>query len=340
MKHKKIPSILMALACCFLFGCSLKKQVTLTGRTMGTTYMVKVITGRFQDTRGIQEKIDEKLAAINASMSGYMEESEISRFNRMSRIDEDFRVSRDFFQVLMVGRNLHQMTHGAWDATIAPLVGLWGFGNSTSKHKIPEQQEIDNRLSGVGFDKISLEPGLILKKKHPLTTLDVSSIAKGFGVDKISELIEDEGIENYLVEIGGEVYARGSRIDGKAWKVGISTPDPDLPGNQVYRAVSLENRALATSGDYRNFFVENGKRFSHVIDPRTGYPVDNGVVSASVISDTCTFADGLATALMVMGKKESLVLVSQLENVECFLIVQEKDGSFTDIASPGFFTQK
>jgi thiamine biosynthesis lipoprotein len=155
-------------------------------------------------------------------------------------------------------------------------------------------------------------------------------------VDQIAKLIQDKGIKNYLVEIGGEVYAEGYRKDGGKWRIGINKPEKGTPFNQIYKIVSLYNKAMATSGDYRNFFEKNGKIYSHIIDPKTGYPVSNRVVSVSIIADSCTYADGLATAVMVMGPQKGIDLINRLENIEGLIIVMENDGRLTDHVSKGF----
>ncbi|MBT8363399.1 MAG: FAD:protein FMN transferase [Deltaproteobacteria bacterium] len=157
-------------------------------------------------------------------------------------------------------------------------------------------------------------------------------------MDQVSELVAAAGYKNYLVEIGGEVYAAGLRPDGQRWRVGINRPQKDAAFNAVYRVVSLFNQAFATSGDYRNFFEINGVRYSHVIDPRSGYPVSNGVVSVSIIADNCTLADGLATAIMVMGAEKGIRLVDRLSNVEAFIVVEASDGSLADFSSQGFIS--
>jgi thiamine biosynthesis lipoprotein len=193
-------------------------------------------------------------------------------------------------------------------------------------------------MKNIGFDRIRIAEPNFLVKNPATVTLDLNSIAKGFAVDRVSGLLAGGGFENYLVEIGGEIYAAGVRADGKNWRVGINRPQPDAAFNEVYKAVSLANRAFATSGDYRNFFEIDGVRYSHVIDPRTGYPVSNGVVSVSIIADNCTLADGLATAIMVMGPEKGLQLVNQLNNVECFIVVEKPDGRLLDFYSQGFYS--
>jgi thiamine biosynthesis lipoprotein len=317
-------------------GCAGKKEVFISGKTMGTTYHITVISGYFKDADSLKEKIENRLKEINRSMSTYMADSEISRFNAVNSTEEIFHISDDFLQVMSVAKRLYGITHGAWDGTVKPLVNLWGFGRSERKDSVPKEEEIRAVLADIGFDSIELSQDGYLKKKNPAISLDLGSIAKGYGVDQIAKLIEKNGFEDFLVEIGGEVYGSGFRKDGKPWRVGINTPRKDAAFNAVYKALDIHNSALATSGDYRNFFEADGKRYSHILDPTTGYPVSNRVVSASVIADTCTFADGLATALMVMGHEKGLELVNTLEHVECLIIAEEENGVLKDYYSAGF----
>ena len=303
---------------------------------MGTTYHITVITGYFQGIAGLKAKIDARLDEINRSMSTYRQDSEISRFNRFKQAGRKFKVSNDFFQVMQAGRAIYRLSEGAWDATVKPLLDLWGFGQAGPKNKVPPQTEIDALLPDIGFSNIETPaPGFLLKKRAGVT-IDLSSIAKGFGVDQISDLLRNEGFENYLVEIGGEIMAAGNRKDGLPWRIGINRPRPDAAFNEVYRVFELRNQAFATSGDYRNFFEANGIRYAHVIDPRTGYPVSNGVISVSIAADTCTLADGLATAVMVMGADKGLDLINRLAGVEGLIVVEKKDGTLVNYFSKGF----
>lgn len=319
-----------------LAGCDSRKEVLFSGKTMGTTYHIKVVTGFFNRANGLDQKIDERLRQINASMSTYIPGSEISRFNAMGQVGVPVAISEDFLQVMVVADDLYRLTGGAWDGTVAPLVNLWGFGSKTTVKKVPTPEEIQQCRATLGFDQISLSEEGYLLKKHGAVTLDLGSIAKGYGVDQIAELIRKNGITDFLVEIGGEVFASGLRRDGKPWRVGINRPEPGGPQEAVYKVINLYEDALATSGDYRNFFEVDGVHYSHVLDPQTGYPVTNGVVSVSVLSDTCTFADGLATALMVMGPADGIALVNRLAATECLILVREKDGRFTEFVSDGF----
>ena len=303
---------------------------------MGTTYHIQVVSGYFQDVSGLKDKIEKRLQEINAAMSTYQKDSEISRFNAFKQAGIKFKISDDFYRVMKTAQTIYRLSDGAWDGTVNPLVDLWGFGHGGQKNKIPAEYEISALLPNIGFDNIEvLAPGYLVKK-NAAVTLDLSSIAKGYGVDQVADTIRKEGFENYLVEIGGEVCASGFRPDGKQWRIGINRPKTDAAFDDVYKVVRLHNRAFATSGDYRNFFVVNGVRYAHIIDPRTGYPISNSVVSVSIIADTCAFADGLATAIMVLGPGKGIDLLNRLDGVEGLLIVEKMDGSLENFYSKGF----
>jgi thiamine biosynthesis lipoprotein len=323
----------------FLFctaGCDLKKEVVCSGATMGTTYHVKVVSSVFRPAGSLQKRIDGRLEEINESMSTFMAGSEISRFNAMETPGGVQTVSEDFFAVLQAARQLYDLTGGAWDGTVMPLVSLWGFGPDGFSGVVPDPEEIERCLGTVGFSGVRLGQGRTVSKTLPELQMDLASIAKGYGVDVLAELLLDLGYRDFIVEVGGEVRAHGIRKDGKNWRVGINRPRAGAAADDVYRVVALEGNALATSGDYRNFFEMGGRRYSHVIDPRTGYPVANGVVSVSVIADTCTRADGLATAMMVMGADAAIALANRMSDASCFVVVQKADGSLVDYRSEGF----
>jgi FAD:protein FMN transferase len=317
-------------------GFGYAKEILISGRTMGTTYHIKVATGHFKKISGLKEKIDKRLEEINKSMSTYRKDSEISGFNALKITGQKFKVSRDFAQVMMESKRLYSLTGGAWDGSIYPLVNLWGFGISERNNRLPTKEKIANLLKDVGFDNIDLVDDRYLLKKKASISIDLASIAKGYAVDKVADLIKKEDVKNFLVEIGGEVYASGVKKDGKQWRIGINRPRKEAFYDQIYKIVTLKDKAFATSGDYRNFFEIKGRRYCHVLNPKTGYPVTNQVVSVSIIADTCTFADGLATAVMVMGRKEGLELVNELHGTECLIVVQDKNDSFKDFPSSGF----
>ncbi len=328
-------AVILSLGLLLVNGCGAKKEALIAGRTMGTFYHIKVITGYFEEVAGLRESIEARLEAVNQSMSTYRPDSEISRFNKMPAI-ETMAVSIDFLKVLKAAQKIHALSGGAWDGTVKPLVNLWGFGNARPVRTAPDRAEIEKQLQSIGFDHIAILDSGRIGKKIPGLSLDLASIAKGFGVDAIAAVIRQKGYRNFLVEIGGEVVASGVRKDGRPWVVGINSPTPEAAASVVYRAVSLTNGAMATSGDYRNYFEIGGVRYSHVIDPRDGYPVRNRVASVSIVAPDCTLADGLATALMVMGPEKGLPLVNRLENVECLIIMHTQSGQFTEYASRGF----
>lgn len=334
LKSIKISVFFLPLFLIAAFGYA--KETLISGQTMGTTYHIKVVTSNFKKIFNLKEKIDKRLEEINKSMSTYRKDSEISQFNALKIPRQRFKVSLDFAQVIMESKRLYKMTGGAWDGSIYPLVNLWGFGMSERKNRLPAKEKIVRLLKDVGFDNIDLVDGRYLLKKKASISIDLASIAKGYAVDKVAELIKKEDIKNFLVEIGGEVYASGVRKDDKQWRIGINRPRKESPYDEIYKIVTLKDKAFATSGDYRKFFEVKGKRYSHILNPKTGYPVANGVVSVSIIADTCIFADGLATAVMVMGRKKGLELVNGLDGTECLIVVQDKNGFFKDFATSGF----
>ena len=323
-----------------LLGCGAEKETTFSGATMGTTYHIKLVSGYFKRTFDLKEKIEKRLREINQSMSTYLPESEISRFNALQGTDEKMHISLDFLRVLKTGALIYDLTGGAWDATVAPLVNLWGFGSTAKTAAVPDEETVAKLLKEIGFRYIDLsDNGYIRKKKVPLS-LDLASIAKGYAVDQISRLIQEEGVRDYLVEIGGEVYAAGLKKDQTRWRVGVNLPEKGARSDAVYDIVALKDMAMATSGDYRNYFEKDGRTYTHILDPRSGYPVRNGVVSVSVIADTCTLADGLATAVMVMGREDGLSLVERLSGVEALVVIRHRDNSLEAYASKGFHAYK
>ncbi|AOY56896.1 FAD:protein FMN transferase [Desulfococcus multivorans] len=336
MKLRYSLVLLTVLSTTLFSACekSPEREVQIQGKTMGTAFHITMVTK--DDTRRVEERINKRLVEINNSMSTYDPESEISRFNRMTEVGRPFPISADFLEVMTAAAQLYELTGGAWDGTVNPLVNLWGFGSRRVAPRVPDPEEIDALLPKLGFRHIEITKDGALIKHHRAVTIDLASIAKGYGVDQVAAVISDAGIRHFLVEIGGEIFARGRRADGKPWRIGINTPKPMSGATEVYKVVAISDRAFATSGDYRNFFEEGGRRYSHVLDPRTGRAVENGVASVTVIAPTCTFADGLATALMVMGPEKGLALVNQLPDVECLIIVEEAGDGLSEHPSRGF----
>lgn len=312
---------------------ALRRQYKISGKTMGTFYTVKFISKKKESVPFWQARVNTLLKQINKRMSMYDPKSELTMFNK-TPAKEIISLSTDLSMVLTEAEKLHTMTGGAWDGTVKPLVDLWGFGTGRKENIVPAQHQITNALSGVGFNRILLKENNTAVKTGPVT-LDLGSIAKGYGVDKVLHLFTVSGITDVLVEIGGELAGMGKNYKRKLWRVGINRPDKAPTGQSLVNILHLKDQAIATSGDYRNYFEKDGKTYSHIIDPRTGYPTTNNIVSASVISKTCMFADGLATALMVMDIKDSLFLVNRTPDTEC-LIIRNEEGRLVEYSSDGF----
>ena len=305
-----------------------------SGPTMGTRYTVKLVdppnsVGR----QTLEEQIRRKLGHVDALMSTYRHDSEISRFNRWDR-HEWFAVSAETAAVIDEALQVGRLTGGAFDVTVGPLVNLWNFGpEQDSRDEVPSPEQIEAARNRVGFQhlEVRLSPPAVRKKRTDLY-LDLSGIAKGFAVDLLAEHLERCGIGNYLVEVGGELRAKGHNAQGDPWQVAVESP---LAGvRAIQRIVALENVGMATSGDYRNYFEEDGVRYSHVIDPRSAAPVAHGLASVTVLAPSCTRADALATGLMVLGPDAGYELALE-EDIQAIFIVHGDTG-FVEKTTPNF----
>ncbi len=292
-------------------------RVTVSGQTMGTTYRVVYLDG---ERRDFKPSIDSVLTAFNQSLSTYIPDSELSQFNQRDSLVYDLPY---MLPVLRKSQEVYERSGGAFDPTVGPLVNVWGFGpeGATPKDSI----DINQLLHLIGFDKITFDEEMVRKSRLGVY-LDFSAIAKGYAVDVVADLLEDKGIVDMLVEIGGELVARGVNDKGEIWKVGINQPDEEHLGNELFSIVALDNKALATSGNYRNYYIVDSVRYSHTIDPRTGYPVQHGLLSATVVASDCMTADAYATALMVMGTEKAIALLDQVKELEAFLIYNDTSG--------------
>jgi len=315
----------------WMLGCSGPEPLAMQGETMGTTYSIKIATPADADKGALQSSIDSLLDDVNWQMSTYIEESEISRFNRLPA-DSVFKISNGFRDVLRVSRQVYVESGGAFDATIAPLVDLWGFGKKGDRIDPPPADSIALLLQSIGMDKLEIANNTILKK-HAALELDLSAVAKGYGVDGVAQLLRKRGYSDFLVEIGGEMVLAGTRF-GDAWRVGVDRPSPGLE-RQLQHVLALSDRAIATSGDYRNYFIAKDTLYSHTLDPQTGRPVRNGVTSVTVLAENCTLADAMATAIMVMGEERGLSWVESKPDVETLIILREDD-VFREVVSSGF----
>nr|VFJ63841.1 MAG: thiamine biosynthesis lipoprotein [Candidatus Kentron sp. DK] len=321
--HRIIPlGFLLGVIVLALSGCDAKpaRPWHYTGATMGTYYSVKVVNP--VEGKGSSDIVREFLAydieriltGIEDSMSTYREESELSRFNAATSTDW-FPISRDLYTVVAEALEVSRLTDGAFDVTVGPLVNLWGFGPPAPPMAPDGQPPVDEvavrgALARIGYQKIRLRanPPAIAKKASGVY-VDLSAIAKGFAVDKIAQYLERKGISGYLVDIGGELRAKGTKPDGKPWRVAIEKPTPG--GRAVHRVITIDGQAVATSGDYRNYFERDGKRYSHTIDPKTGYPVTHDLASVTIIAPSAMRADALATAFSVLGPEIGYRLARQ-----------------------------
>lgn len=318
--------ILLSLSCFYalfalilLAACSGEPLVVFRGQTMGTFYTVK-IAGKtnLREQAEIQNTIDSVLNAVNSSLNRYDKNSEIAAFNRY-RGQDLFPVSAAFLEVTRMADQIYRGSRGAFDPTVSRLVRLWGFGDDGAV-KAPHPDTLAAALKHVGFNKLQI-CGDALQKSDPFLELDYSAIAKGYGVDLLTEAIYRLGYKNVLVEIGGEVRVLGKH-SGKAWRLGIAAPEP----LEAYPAViSLSNMACATSGDYKQYYLLEGKRYSHLIDPGSGHPIEHELTSVSVIAETCMLADAVATAAIVLGKEKGIAFVESLPGVEAFFIYREEN---------------
>lgn len=307
---------LAVLASLLLLGCNNKPEIIeISGSKMGTTYSITVVADQLPPD-DLSQQIDRLLSRVDNSMSTYKDESEISRFNRLS-VGQTLKISSDFAEVIRISQKIWHQSNGAFDPTIGPLVDLWGFGPVVSDQEIPSTESIQQVLANVGFESIVLD-GLTLSKLRPVA-LDLSAVAKGYAVDLVADHLEMLALPDYLVEIGGEIRVSGANSEGKLWRVALEQPQLFAA---VDRVVELSDIAIATSGDYRNYFEKEGVRYSHTIDPRTGMPIRHNLASVSVITESCAEADAWATALSVLGATESKELAAQL-GLAVYMLVRE-----------------
>jgi thiamine biosynthesis lipoprotein len=311
---------MMALAIALLTACggSQSKLIQITGSTMGTSYHIKVVAVDLESA-ALKLEIDRRLIALNDVFSTYIPGSEISRLNALQSVDR-FDVSAEFLGVLSLSREIYTLSDGAFDITMGPLVNLWGFGPQGPRNGLPSDADIAVRLENTGFEKVLVDGHQISRPVG--IQLDLSAIAKGYAVDKIAELLEGKGVNRYMVEIGGEVRTRGTNDRDQSWIIGIEAPD--MSSRQLLRTIAVKDMSMATSGDYRNFFTADGKTYSHTIDPKTGWPVDHGLASVTVLHASAGFADGLATAFSVLGLDKTMA-IAQEHDLLVLAIIRRED---------------
>ncbi len=324
-----IATPFLSLVGCGEFGDD--ELLSFSGETMGTTYNVKVAKAPDTlDTEALASQITSILQTVDAQMSTYRADSELSLVNAAAA-GEWVPVSAETAMVVGSALKAAELTGGAFDPTIGPLVDLWGFGPKGARSSAPSASAIDAARASVDHHHVALKDGAIGKTASE-TRLDLSGIAKGFGVDQIAELLESQGLRNYLVEVGGELRAKGRPVDDRAWRVGVEKPT--LAGGQFQRVLELDGDAMATSGNYRIFFDADGERYAHIIDPRSGKPLEHRLASATVVAASTMEADALSTAMLALGLEDAAALATEHDIAALF--ISGSGDAFTETASPAF----
>lgn len=318
--------------CCLLAACGERAVVQnqATGAALGTTYSIIYLSN---SELSFEKEIDSVFNVVNQSLSTYILDSDISKINRG---DGEVVIDKMFKEVFSLSKEIYKITDGYFDPTVGPLVNAWGFG--------PEQQikmdsiKIDSLLNFVGFEKVSLSPEGKIVKTLPNIYFDFNAIAKGYAIDRLAAMLNEKGIENYLIEVGGELVAKGENtIKKKSWVVGIDDPQI-INGRGLKLLINLNNRALASSGNYRKFRIDEhtGKKYVHTIDPKTGYTKNSNTLGVTVLADNCATADAYATAFMVMDLEKAFNVISNNRSLEAYIIYLDEHGATQEFLTSGF----
>lgn len=318
---KKVFPILFVLIVLVVVGFAARKKNAEyqhdSGLVFGTSYNIT-----YQSNDNLKPEIEKVLAEVDASLSPFNEKSVITHVNR----NEAVTIDDHFITVFRLSSEIYKDTEGAFDITVAPLVNAWGFGFKNGT--MPDKKAIDSLKQFVGFDKVKLQDGKIVKTDDRLM-LDCSAIAKGYGVDAVAKMLKSKGISNFMVEIGGEIVASGENPKGAPWRIGVSKPEDDSVSvsNDIQGIINISDKAMATSGNYRNFYYKGGKKYAHTIDPKTGCPVQHSILSATVVSDECAKADAYATAFMVMGLEKAKAVLARHKDMMAYFIYSDDKGN-------------
>jgi len=320
--HRDLLVVLLSSAVVFL-GCQpAPEEIELSGSTQGTTYHVKIVAdGLPVAVERIRGQIEETLSGIDLKLSNYRDDSEISLLNQR-RSQEWLPVSGEIAELVAIAKQVHERSQGCYDLTVKPLFDLWGFSNH--ENRLPSDTEIDQVLRHVGMSRIAVDrTNHRIRKLDPQVRIDLSSIAQGYTVGAIAVLLETQGIQNYLVEVGGELIVKGSKANGNPWRVAIEKPTPFTRDVQRILAIHQRNgTAIMTAGTYRNFFEEKGRIYSHILNPKTGRPVTHHLLSVTVLHDNPTWADAWDTALLCVGEAEA-AKIAEAEHLKALLIYQD-----------------
>jgi len=327
-RKKALGGLLFLVAA--LAGCA-PRQKTFQGGALGTTYMVKVVGAGGLGRHVIQGAIMFELDLVDARMSTYREDSELSRFNRFTG-SEPFPMSEETLEVFRRAMAISEETEGAFDITVGPLVNAWGFGPEPASPDGPDDATLAALRERVGYRNLIIEEGAV-RKSRPDIYCDLSAIAKGYAAERIARALDRLQVSRYLVEVGGEIVAKGHNVQGRPWRVGIERPAPAQ--RSLLRIVELKQQAMATSGDYRNYYERDGLFLSHLIDPRTGRPIAHDLASVTVIHDSCTDADAYATALIVLGPEEGYAVAERL-GLAALFILRDEQGDLSERRTSSF----
>lgn len=324
---KKIGYTFSLIFLCLTFVKAQEEAIRIEGLAQGSSYHIMYYDNHHKN---YQPEIEKILADFDKSVSTYIPTSIISRINSN---DKKVTVDKYFIACFNKAKEVWKNTNGAFDPTVYPLVNAWGFGPG-KKQKI-EKTKIDSILQFVGFNLIELKGNKVIKK-DPRVSLDFNAFAQGYSVDVVSEFLNSKGITSYLVEIGGEVFAKGKKPNGDNWKIGIEKPIDNKESENAYKAiVKLENLAIATSGNYRRFIIEDGIKYHHHLDPKTGYPTKNNLLSASVFSKECISSDANATGILVMGLDKAKEFLAVHQELQAYLIFSDDKGNYQVYETPG-----
>lgn len=331
MKKFNLKDLVFIALLPFVFSCNNSKQVLIEymGYTQGTTFSIKFYAS--SDTSKLKQGIDSILYEINRTASTYDTNSIISKVNK----NLDVKLNDDFIKLFNRSREISVATEGCFDITVGELVKRWGFGFKNKQEL--NQKQVDSLLKFVGYQNISIENGKIIKR-FPDITIDYNAIAQGYTVDLVAEYLLANQCNDFIVEIGGEVRANGKKHDGKPWIVGIEKPvENEFDDRVIQEKININNKSISTSGNYRKFFVKDGIKYSHTIDPKTGYPVHHSLLSVSILANDCTTADAYATAFMVMGVDKAKEYISQHPGIEAYFIYSDSTNNNKVYCTDGFF---
>jgi len=327
MKNQIIPVLILAILISGCSGQQSPKKMSIAGEAQGTYY---AITYYDVQERNLQPKVDSLLQSFDQSVSLWVDQSILSKVNRG---DTNVLLDTTFLYNFILSKEISALTSGYFDFTIGPLAQAWGFHRKNRMEL--SQKQIDSLRNLVDYKKVRLEGGRIVKD-DPRMSFDFNAIAQGYSVDLIADMFDKLGLQSFIVDVGGEIIARNRKPDGKNWIVAIETPTESKTDERTYEVtLPLENLALATSGSYRKYFEKDGKRFSHAIDPKTGYPVDHNLLSVTTLAGNAAMADALSTALMVMGLEKSIKLLENLPDVEAYFIYWSEDNNYETYATKG-----